>query len=100
MNTKTIIILIVILAFLIISYYMFRTWQETQVAKMQIEKDKLAIQAKGQTTKGFDFLGSVGSLKDIFGDISSIFKKKTTTSPTVPWSIEDLMEEEDTSGMT
>lgn len=66
MNAKTIIILVVILAVLMISYYMFKTWQETQVAKLQIEKDKLALQGKSQTSKGFDILGSVDSLKDIF----------------------------------
>lgn len=100
MNAKTIIILVVILAVLMISYYMFKTWQETQVAKLQIEKDKLALQGKSQTSKGFDILGSVDSLKDIFGDIGSIFKKKTTTSPTLPWSIDDLTVPEDTSNMT
>lgn len=102
MQTKTVIILVVILAFLIISYYMFKTWQETQVAKLQIEKDKLALQGKSQTSKGFDLLESVGGLKDIFSDISSIFKKKTKTtdSPLLPWSIDDLMVEEDTTGMT
>lgn len=103
MQTKTVIILVVILAFLIISYYMFKTWQETQVAKLQIEKDKLALQGKSQTSKGFDLLGSVDNLKDIFSDISSIFKKKTkTTAPTapLPWSIDDLIVPEDTTGMT
>lgn len=101
MNAKTIIILVVILAVLMISYYMFKTWQETQIAKLQIEKDKLALQGKSQTSSGFDILGSVDNLKDIFGDIGSIFKKKTTTtSPTLPWSIDDLTVPEDTSNMT
>ena len=99
MNSKNIIILVVILAVLIIAFYMFKTWQETQVAKLQIEKDKLALKGKNQTTAGFDLFGSVDSLKDIFSDISSIFKKKTkTTQP--PWSIEDLTIPEDTSEMT
>lgn len=100
---NTILIAIVALAVIILVYWGIKTWQETQAARLQIERDRMLAQVGAGAGSSSGILDSIDSLKDVFAGIGGLFKKKpsqpsnTSTPPYNPW---DLQSPEDTSNMT